>query len=569
MKCFYLKHKNILFIIIFLGLILRLWSIKQNLPYNYYGDESYLIYHSLKFGTGDLNPHWFIWPTLFQYLLFFFFSIFYLLGFALSWFKGPADFLYLYFKDPTIFFLIGRITSAIFGTTSIYLVYTLTKKIYDKNTGLISAFIFSFLPLTVEYSHYAVTDTPVVFMILLSFVSIMNIFLYTRLKDYISSGILSGLAIGTKYPAGILILPIILAHLFSLKQRSFKAIFSSKLIFCFFSIFLGFFLSTPFAILDFSKFFLDIKGQVLCAKMGWFGWEKTNPYIYHLNQNLKNTLGFPLLFFSLISLIYIIIQREKKDLILISFPIIYFLLIGWNSNPYPRFMLPVLPFFAIFSGKLLSDLKDWKINKGDKGADFLFFCLLVFLFFNPIYSSIRVNLSFSLPNTMTLAKEWVEKNIPKGSKILLNEYGPPLIQSPKKNRIESESKPKELLRYGYHRQRDLFYKIKERVSAEGINYELTYIPNPIGYLENESGYEWLMKRMDEAINDYQNKYDFVIISDALLYKIIGYPREYLPKRYFKLRDFYKEILNNYQPIKVFSPQKNAIIGPTIRIYKLR
>lgn len=562
------RDKYILTVFILIGLIIRLWGIRGDLPFNYYGDESYLIYHSLKFGTGDLNPHWFVWPTLFQYLLFFFFGIFYFLGFILGRFKNATDFLYLYFKDPSIFFLIGRITTAILGTASIYLVYLLAKKSYNKNTGLISAGIFTFLPLAVEYSHYAVVDTPLVFMILLSFIFIIKIFLYGRFRDYLLSGFFSGLAIATKYPAAFLVAPIFLSHLFAFQGKRFlKSIFNLKVMLCFIFIFLGFFAACPFALLDFPKFFADIKGLALCQKLGWFGWERANPYINHLTGNLKNGMGLSLLIFSMVGLAYAMIRRKIADLVLLSLPVVYFLFIGRGKNPYARFMLPILPFLAIFSGRLLADLEATLVKVGKKGKFFL--CvLLVFLLASPIYRSINADFNFTLPNTMTLAKQWVYKHIPSKSKILLNEYGSPLVQSPYKLRLEAQAKPKELLGYGYHKKRNIFYQIKEKVAQESINFDLTYISHPIGYLEGETGYELIMRQTQEAIKDYKDKYDFIIISDVLLYKLLKYPKESIPQRYHKLRSFYEEILNNYQPIKVFEAKPNVAKGPKIMIYKL-
>jgi len=562
--------KVILLTLVFFGLLLRLWGIKQDLPYNYYGDESDLIYYSLKFGTGDLNPHWFVWPTLFPYFLFFSFCIFYVVGMVSGWFNNTTDFLYLYFQDPSTFFLIGRITAAILGTTSIFLVYSLAKKTYNENTGLISAAIFTFLPLPVEYSHYAVVDTPLVFMILLSFIFIINIFLYGRLKDYLFSGFFSGLAMGTKYIPIFLVLPIFLAHFFAHhKKKLFGVVFNKKIILCFLFMFLGFFLACPFAIVDFPKFISDIKGQILCAKIGTFGWEKVNPYVYHLTYNLSNALGLPLLIIAAISLLYLTVRRKKIDLILFIFPTVYFLLFaGLDKNPYARFMLPVIPFLTIFSGSFLSGLKD-AFSKRYRKTNAYFSIFLVLLLLIPIFKTIKKDLIFSLPDTATLAKEWIEKNIPVGSKILLSPAGPPLVQSPTRIRLEAEQKPKEQLRYGYHKKRTFFYQVKEKAAAQRINYELTYLSQPIGYLEGEYGYEKIMSETQRAIKDYKEQYDFAIISDALLYKLLEYPKESVPKKYWSLRNFYENIFNNYQPIKTFLAQDNVSKGPTIRIYKLR
>ena len=67
-----------------------------------------------------------------------------------------APFYYLFLH---IWILLGesefilRMSSAIFGIASVYLVYIVAEKIFDKRTGLISAFIISISPFNIYYSH--------------------------------------------------------------------------------------------------------------------------------------------------------------------------------------------------------------------------------------------------------------------------------------------------------------------------------------------------------------------------------------------------------------------------------
>lgn len=66
-----LKNSHVFLVMILLiSLIVRLWGIWHGLPYEYDLDEHKFISTSLRFGTGDLNPHYFVYPTLFFYALF-------------------------------------------------------------------------------------------------------------------------------------------------------------------------------------------------------------------------------------------------------------------------------------------------------------------------------------------------------------------------------------------------------------------------------------------------------------------------------------------------------------------
>ena len=70
-----------LFLIIVAAIIVRLWGIDFGLPYRVARpDESYLVSAGLSFGMGSLNPNNFIYPSLMMYVLFFFYSLYFVLG---------------------------------------------------------------------------------------------------------------------------------------------------------------------------------------------------------------------------------------------------------------------------------------------------------------------------------------------------------------------------------------------------------------------------------------------------------------------------------------------------------
>src|SRR5262245_27857442 len=113
----------ILGLVLALALALRLWGIGYGLPWLFYfHDEPQIVLRALRFGTGDLNPHFFIWPgTLMLYLAFFAFAGLFLVGRALGWWAGKAGFAAAYFADPTAFYLLPRLQSVAFGVWGVWL----------------------------------------------------------------------------------------------------------------------------------------------------------------------------------------------------------------------------------------------------------------------------------------------------------------------------------------------------------------------------------------------------------------------------------------------------------------
>jgi len=105
----------ILLLILLLALSVRLLGINYGLPYVLYPDEAVIVNHAMAFGTGDLNPHYFIYPSLYMYVLFIVYGMTYIGGRLLGAFGSTDDFIRLFFTDATIFYLPGRLIAA-FGS---------------------------------------------------------------------------------------------------------------------------------------------------------------------------------------------------------------------------------------------------------------------------------------------------------------------------------------------------------------------------------------------------------------------------------------------------------------------
>src|SRR3990167_5476147 len=95
--------KGVMAGLLFAALLLRVVGINfgPNHP-----DEHLIINHALAFGTGDLNPHMFYFPTLFLYLLFAVFGGFYALGRVSGHFSGVDQFLQFFLQSPETFYVL-------------------------------------------------------------------------------------------------------------------------------------------------------------------------------------------------------------------------------------------------------------------------------------------------------------------------------------------------------------------------------------------------------------------------------------------------------------------------------
>ena len=98
-----------------LGLALRVWGLSWGLPDLHHPDEPWILNRALAFAKGDLNPHNFLYPTLYFYVLFAWEGMFFVVGRLAGWYGSVAAFDRAFFVDPSSVVLAGRALTALFG----------------------------------------------------------------------------------------------------------------------------------------------------------------------------------------------------------------------------------------------------------------------------------------------------------------------------------------------------------------------------------------------------------------------------------------------------------------------
>ena len=101
----------------------------------------------------------------------------------------------------------------------------------------------------------------------------------------------------------------------------------------------------------------------------------------------------------------------------------------------PQHMLIAFPALSILSALFLTDVVTWLVRRPLLQAIALGLTTVVIVA-TPVRESYQSSRLLSLPDTRTVAKDWVEKNIPLNSKLVMDSgkyylsvYGPPLRMS--------------------------------------------------------------------------------------------------------------------------------------------
>jgi 4-amino-4-deoxy-L-arabinose transferase-like glycosyltransferase len=164
----------LLSIILGIAAFLRVKGVWFGYPLAFPTDESRIVETALKMiNTGDLNPHFFNYPTLNFYLQ--------ALVYKVIMFSSQV-FFNLSLKDiPEIWFYIaGRLFNVTLSILTILITYEIGKRLFSLTVGLISAGFLSFSFLHVTNSYLIAVDSPAAFW--LSLATLMAVLIYTKEK---------------------------------------------------------------------------------------------------------------------------------------------------------------------------------------------------------------------------------------------------------------------------------------------------------------------------------------------------------------------------------------------------
>ena len=417
--------------ILLVALLLRVWGVNYDLPYIYHPDEpGYIIISQNIFKTGDLNPHFFNYPSLFFYINALAYIPYYLLGKLIGIFHTPNDILppislvmgVTMAQMPTTV-LLGRIITVGFGVGTVVLVYFSGKQITGrKSVGILASLMTAILPTTVWHSRLITPDTFVTFFASASFLASILVYQQGRTWQYAVAGICVGLTASSKYNGGLIILPLFLAHFLRYSKVAFK---QPKLYLALLLCVVGFLATTPYAILDSANFVNDLKFEAKHYSTGHAGMEG-NSLEWYLNYMWET--GSSLYLLAVLGVLYGFITRPKETGLLSIFPLVYFPFISSFVVRNDRTFLPLTPFLLLSAALFLVTLFD-KVGKLQKKFwKMVFLTLLASLTIAvlalPFSKTIADARHLTTVNSRETARIWIDNNLPPGAKIAIESYSP-------------------------------------------------------------------------------------------------------------------------------------------------
>lgn len=414
------------------ALAIRIVPIRSDLPDFSSMDEVSYIETALRFGTGAFQLSSYFHGALYQLVLFVEYAAYFVLGRLTGLFTSSSDFLLAYLADPTPFFLLARVTAAACGVGIVWLAYAIGARAYHPRVGLLAGVFTAFSLLMFQMSFLALADTLAVFLLMLTaYLAVRSVELPAERRFYCGAAVLIGLAAATKYHAGLGAVIVYVAAFLKgahevdrTRRFLYLAVVGSILMA------VGFCLGIPQALVDPAAFYEDVfvrlRGQ-------YAGYDPAgNAWLFLFTHHLRNGLGIPLTIASLIGVGFAVYKRSMWDVLFVSFLICMYLLF-MRSVGFAYHLLPAVPFLLIIAARWVDAVAVALMPRATIAASLALAAIVV----TPTFlDSVRLVQVMRSPSTKTLAKAWIEANVPAGTTIMSEgyvftaaAYGPPLVEN--------------------------------------------------------------------------------------------------------------------------------------------
>jgi len=385
--------------IVVFGAALRLFPIWFGLPYaQARPDESVAIGHALGMLGGDLNPHFFNWPSLTLYVFAALFKAASLLGVSLA------------ASAPT---LIARGFVALAGAATIFVLARLARDVAGRATALVAALFLAVAVLHVRDSHFATVDVLMTLLVTSSLAFLISALQRDSIGGFALAGLVGGLATSTKYSAAPLLVAMAAAQLVRLyeRQHPFWSVRAWAAPLVFGATFVGgFFAGSPYVLIEWGTFSTAFRndssqlshGHNIILGRGW---------IYHVTHTLPYGLGLPIFAASLAGWIPFLRHYRNAALVIGAFAASFYLAIGSGYTVFFRYLLPLVPIACLSAAIMVTHMGAWLAARTRRSPALVTAVVAALAAGPSLVNSVWLDVLLARTDTRVLAADWLKPRL--------------------------------------------------------------------------------------------------------------------------------------------------------------
>jgi len=307
--------------------------------------------------------------------------------------------------------------------------------------GLMAATAYTFAVLPIQLSHYAAVDALLTFFITATVASAARYAEHGGSWTWLAAGLMAGLAIGSKFSAVMLVLPLLAAALHAspprgalktapvlgLARHTLVRLLAVGLVAA-----ITFAITNPFALLELRAYVGQIVSQnaMVSGAMDppytrqYIG---TIPYWHLVKQVSQWGLTWPLAIIAWTGLVWALVQfglgrASAATAVLLAWSFPYFMVTGAFHTKFLRYMAPMLPFLLVFGAVFALWSLRWLVERwGSRGRQIWAGIVLSTALVAALWSFAFTNV-YRQEHPWIEASLWIYRNVPEGSKILSEEW---------------------------------------------------------------------------------------------------------------------------------------------------
>ena len=276
---------------------------------------------------------------------------------------------------------VGRVLVAIFDTLTVFFLFLMGRRLWSMHAGLLAAAFAAFTVQQIQLSHFFAVDPISAAFVVMTLYFAMRMLDSGRWLDAVLTGIMAGLAVASKFSAmPVLAAPVLAGGLLTWRQAKTDErtktpgwlLAAVALVVAF----LAFFITSPFAILDwksFHQFVIKEQGAMARGEADFpftRQYRGTTPYLYFIEQQVLWGMGILLGLVGWLgfgwAIVRAILGRAQPGVwIILSWLVPYFLITGSFLAKFNRYMAPVVPLLSLLGAGMLWALAVW-LTRGPK-----------------------------------------------------------------------------------------------------------------------------------------------------------------------------------------------------------
>lgn len=395
------------------GTLLRLHHVSHGLPYVYHSDEAlHFTSRAIEMLGGDgLNPEYFENPSAFTYLVY---------AALLFWDRGPVP-----FGDPGLLFTVlernpsfayetGRVIAIVLCMAAVAGTFEVGRRLWSPAAGAVAAALLAFSFLTVSYSRFALTDTGVLLPVVVAIYAAIRAHEDGGWRYYVLTGIAVGLAVGFKYTAGLVGVPLLIAAALHVR-RDHRVI--PGLLVCAAVTVITFFVTTPYFFFELSEALDQLGEQNAAANLPKLGQGDGNPFTFYVGS-LGWGFGVLPALAAGAGLILTARRDRVRAMLLAAFPIVMYLYLCTADRHFGRWLMPTYPVLALLGGVAIARAAELVPARPALRAVALAVLVLVTIA-QPLQASAHTVRLQGRDDTRILARKHLLRTLPRDARVVV------------------------------------------------------------------------------------------------------------------------------------------------------